>query len=203
MGQTSRSKAKQDWAPTEPAFRRFLEWLDEGHDSKGERYLEMRRRLVRYFDHKQCITADDLADETLNRVARRLEEEGTITDATPAHYCYIVAKFVFLEHLRQVQPEGSGDDSDYDSAGIAISNRSLPDQTEQKRLDCLDQCLEKLIPDERSLILEYYRGEQGEKIQRRRELAAGLALSTNALSIRACRIRDRLEECVGKCSAAS
>jgi hypothetical protein len=54
MGQTSKTKPKQDWVPTEPAFRRFLEWLDEGQDSNGERYLEMRRRLVRYFDHKRA-----------------------------------------------------------------------------------------------------------------------------------------------------
>jgi hypothetical protein len=84
MGQISRSKVKRDWAPTALAFRRFLDWLDEGHDSKGERYLEMRQRLVRYFDHKRCVAADDLADETLNRVVRRIEEEGAITDATPA-----------------------------------------------------------------------------------------------------------------------
>ena len=54
MGQTSR---KQDWTPTERAFRRFLQWLDEGQDSSGERYLEMRRRLVRYFDRERCVTA--------------------------------------------------------------------------------------------------------------------------------------------------
>jgi DNA-directed RNA polymerase specialized sigma24 family protein len=203
MEQISRSKLKRDWAPTEAAFRRFLDWLNEGHDSKGERYLEMRQRLVRYFDHKQCVAADDLADETLNRVMRRLEEEGTITDATPAHYCYIVAKFVFLEHLRLVRPEGNSDDSDFDSAAIAVSSSPPPDQTAQKMLDCLDLCLQNLAAGERDLILEYYRGEQGEKIQRRRELAEKLELSTNALSIRACRIRDRLEQCVGRCSAAS
>jgi DNA-directed RNA polymerase specialized sigma24 family protein len=196
MGHTSK---KQDWTATEQAFRRFLQWLDEGKDSSGERYLEMRQRLVRYFERKQCIAADDLADETLNRVVRRLDEEGTITDAPPARYCYTVAKFVFLEHLRVVHPKASGQDSDFDSAAIA-ANSHLPDPTAEKRLDCLDHCLQQLITVERDLILEYYRGEQGEKIQRRRELAERLALSTNALSIRACRIRDRLEGCVTKCA---
>jgi DNA-directed RNA polymerase specialized sigma24 family protein len=199
MGQTSK---KKDWTPTEPAFRKFLLWLDEGEDSKGERYLDMRKRLVSYFDRKQCVAADDLADATLNRVARRLDEEGTITDATPAHYCYIVAKFVFLEHLRLVQPEGA-DGSNFDSAAVSTSTNPPADQTAEKMLDCLDHCLQKLIPWERTLILEYYRGDQGEKIQRRRKLAEQLVLSTNALSIRACRIRDRLEQCVGKCSAGS
>ena len=61
----------------------------------------MRRRLVWYFAHKKCLAADELADETLNRVSRRLEEEGAIVDTAPARYCYIVAKFVFLEYLRR------------------------------------------------------------------------------------------------------
>src|SRR5262245_6008855 len=68
--------------------------------SGGEKYLEMRRRLVGYFDRKNCVSPDDLADETLNRVARRLEEEASIDDTESARYCYIVAKFVFLEYLR-------------------------------------------------------------------------------------------------------
>ena len=41
---------KQNSAPTQETFRRFLHWLDEGVDSGGERYLEMRRWLAFYFD---------------------------------------------------------------------------------------------------------------------------------------------------------
>ena len=92
---------KKHWTPSESAFRQLLNWLDEGADSGGERYLEIRRRLAGYFDRRNCLVPDELADETLNRVARRLEEQGCITDATPAHYCYITAKFVLLEHLRE------------------------------------------------------------------------------------------------------
>ena len=84
---------KKGWVPTRSALEHVLTWLDEGVDSGGEKYLEMRRRLVSYFDRKRCLSPDELADETLNRVARRLEEEGAITDA-PARYCYIVAKYV-------------------------------------------------------------------------------------------------------------
>ena len=68
---------KKDWAQTASAFHRFLTWLDEGVDSHGEKYLEMRRRLVSYFSRKRCLSPDELADETLTRVARRLKEEGT------------------------------------------------------------------------------------------------------------------------------
>jgi hypothetical protein len=93
----------KDWAMTPGGLGQFLNWLDEGVDSSGEKYLEMRRRLVDYFDRKNCPPPDELADETLNRVVRRLEEEGAITDTPPARYCYIVAEFVFLEYLRRAE----------------------------------------------------------------------------------------------------
>src|SRR2546423_645005 len=83
-----RLSPKKEWILAPAAFRRLLQWLDEGTDSEGQKYLEMRRRLVAYFDRKSCAAPDELADETLNRVARRLIEEGAIETKTPAKYCY-------------------------------------------------------------------------------------------------------------------
>jgi len=183
---------KKEWSLHESAFRGLLHWLDEGVDSAGERYLEIRRRLVSYFIRKNCQAADDLADETLTRVARRLEEEGAIADA-PARYCYIVARFVFLEQLRRIAPLPAGD------TALHLAAPPEPDGTREKRLACLDGCLGNLSAVDRELIVEYYCGEQRAKIEHRRVLAARLGLTANALSIRACRIRGRLEECVKGC----
>src|SRR5215470_10746617 len=97
---STKTQRKADWSLSESSFARFLEWLDEGENSQGQKYLDMRRRLVTYFDRKNCLSPDDLADETLNRVARRLEEEGEIESESPAKYCYTVARYVFLESLR-------------------------------------------------------------------------------------------------------
>lgn len=72
---------KKHWILSQNAFQQFLDCLDEGADSGGEKYLEMRRRLVSYFDRRNCASPDELADETLNRVARKLEELGRITDS--------------------------------------------------------------------------------------------------------------------------
>ena len=66
-------------------------------------------------------------------------------------------------------------------------------------LSCLDRCLNKLSAADSELILEYYQGEKHEKIQRRCELGVRLGLSANALSIRACRIRTKVEQCVKDC----
>jgi len=154
--------------------------------------------LVGYFDRKQCAPADELADETLNRVARRLEEEGAITEAVPAQYCYIVAKFVFLEHVRRARHQLVTVEPDVIASKDGV-DRSLtePDRA-QGLLERLERCLERLFLADRELILEYYRGEQREKIENRRKLAERLVLTMNALSIRACRIREQLETCVMK-----
>jgi len=184
---------KTAWVLSQSAFRRLLDWLDEGVNSDGSRYLEIRRRLVLYFDRKNCLTPDELADETLNRVARRLEEEGTITTDAPAHYCYIVARFVLLEDLRR-DPQ-----KPLDEHVVAFSNPTEEKQDAERRLECLERCMETLDSNERSLIANYYQGELRSKIDNRKELAQKLGLSMNALSIRACRIRAKLENCLSKC----
>lgn len=202
MKELPKVESKKGWTLSHTGFSSFLVWLDQGSDTAGESYLEMRRRLVSYFDRKSCRSPDELADETLNRVARRLEEEGSITDATPAHYCYIVAKFVFLEYLRGIERRqvslddlSSAGAEPYDDAGSAGAEY----QEGEQRLECLDRCLQKLDRDSRQLIIEYYRGEQRAKIDARRGLAERFGITANALSIRACRIRDRLESCVADC----
>jgi len=69
----------------------------------------------------------------------------------------------------------------------------------ERRLDCLDRCLLTLKPDQRELVVDYYRDAQRQRIDRRRDLAAKLGITMNALGIRACRIRGTLETCVATC----
>ena len=192
---------KRDWTPSVRAFHGLLNWLDEGTDSDGRKYLEMRRRLVAYFDRKGCPVPDDLADETLNRVARRLEEEGAIESETPARYCYIVARFVFMEHLREEQKGNALRDS------MRLQSRG-GDPAEfgddekggrEKMLNCLERCTDRLDPVSNQIITRYYMGKERVKIENRRALAGELGITLNALSIRACRIREKLQACVRHC----
>jgi RNA polymerase sigma factor (sigma-70 family) len=196
----ARNVKTPSWTLTESGFSKFLSWLDNGAESGGNTYLEMRRRLVAYFDRKNCAEPDALADETLNRVARRLEEEGTITSESPAQYCYIVARYVFLESLRSSSTKVvSIDDS---ASHLAATNDSENEEKKERErlLNCLEQCCDKLEPANRDLILRYYHGKERVKIENRRALAEELGVSMNALSIRTCRIREKLEVCVRKCA---
>ena len=191
---------KKNWSITPSAFQRLLDWLDEGKNSDGRNYLEMQQRLVAYFDRKNCLTPNEYADETLNRVARRLEEEGAIKSETPAKYCYIVARFVFMEYLRGMDKASVPIDDVLNQKLAAKDSEDEEKETKEKMLNCLEHCTGKLEMANRDIIISYYFGEERVKIENRRALAQKLEISVNALSIRACRIRDKLEMCVGKCA---
>jgi len=198
----AKMQRKGDWTPGEGAFKRFLFWLDQGTDTDGQSYLDMRDRLVTYFDRKNCSSPDELADETLNRVTRRLEEEGEIDSEAPAKYCYTVARYVFLESLRSGRDKHVSIDeaSEQGKRELAAAEVDGDKEIKEKMLNCLDHCTSKLDGPSRDIIIRYYHGKEREKIDNRRAMAESLGISVNALSIRACRIRDKLEACVGNCA---
>jgi DNA-directed RNA polymerase specialized sigma24 family protein len=193
---------KSNWVATEGSFKALLEWLDQGLDSKGEAYLQVRRRLVTYFDRKNCLNSDDLADETLSRVQRRLEELGSIETESPAKFCYTVAKYVFLEHLRSGRAKEVSDDLVDSAASKQAADAFEKEEEELEReraLRCLERCVAELDAERREMVIGYYYGEQRAKIENRRRLASKFGLTMNALSIRTFRIRERLEICVRRC----
>ena len=190
---------KAKWKASESSFARFLSWIDNGRESEGQEYLALRGRLVAYFERKGCDVPGELADETLERANRRLDEVGQIDVETPAKFCYITAKFVFLEYLRS----GRRKESPVETADLENfeAQTSDGDDEEKETLSrCLDRCISTITAEDRDLIFGYYFGERRAKIDHRRELAAKLGLTPNALAIRACRIRERLELCIRKCS---
>jgi DNA-directed RNA polymerase specialized sigma24 family protein len=192
---------------TPHAFERLLEWLDDGIDSSGETYLEIRRRLILYFDRRNRPFPDDLADETLNRIAWTLEEDGVIAVRPPARYCYVVARFVLLEDARRREHKhvSLSRPRRFEPFGYATMRPEVDEGVarQERQLDCLDRCVGTLSPEQQVLIVDYYREERRAKIERRRELAQRLGITMNALSVRACRIRDTLEACVAGCCKES
>lgn len=180
-------------------FTRLLRWLDDGTDSHGERYLEMRRRLVEYFDRRNRPAPDVLADETFERIARTLEETGRIRVTPPARYCYVVARFVLLEDIRAGRRSVPFDESRMAAHPSLSFDAQRDADPDQHALACLGDCLDRLKPADRELIVEYYRDAKRERIDRRRAMAARLGISMNALGIRAWRLRASLEACVGRC----
>ena len=76
------------------------------------------------------------------------------------------------------------------------------DDPSDARLECLRRCLDELPPDQRDLVLQYYKGksDQGESnIRNRQQLAREAGIPMNALRIRVHRVRRKLEACVHAC----
>lgn len=195
---------RKDWQLTLQAWDLLLKWLDGGIDSAGQRYEEARWRLIGYFDRNGCYIPEELADRTLEDVARRLQEEGWISCETPAQYCYTRAEYTLLEYRRElVKSTWDGGDALPGFGQRHPSHLGVDGDAEQedkeRLLVCLDRCLQRLKPDEGELIVQYYTGERGDKIENRKRLADLLDIPIETLRVRAGRIRARLEACINTC----
>lgn len=178
---------RTDLELTKEEFDQLLAWLDPDPGRAGERYEAIRHRLITIFLSRQCDEAEDLADETINRVAKRVKEFKDNYVGEPGRYFHGVAKKVFLEYCRLRRRQ-------IPSPPPAAS----PDELEPY-LECLDICLGKLSPKSRELILHYYQEQKQAKIASHRKLGEQMHLKAGALRVRAYRIRVKLEKCVLEC----
>ena len=189
--------ARQKWTLTQEAFDRLLVALGGDRDSAAQKYLEIRTNLMRFFEWRGCSFPEDHADETINRIAKRVAEGEEILNYSG--YAMGVARLLLLEINKGRQREQQA------LAEIGTSSEvyeAEPDDSET-RLVCLRSCLQTLSADNRELIVEYYQGEKGEKIQNRKKLMDRFGIPVNTLRMRALRLRERLQSCVESCVAAA
>jgi DNA-directed RNA polymerase specialized sigma24 family protein len=185
--------ARQKWTLTQAAFDRMLIAFGGDRDSGSEKYLEIRGNLTRFFEWRGCSYPDDHADETINRIARKIEEGEQIQN--PSGYAMGVARLLCLELMKSRQREQTA----LNEIGTSSEAYAVPDDCGEDRLNCLQNCLQTLSPDNRELILQYYQGEKSEKIQNRKKLMDRLGVPVNTLRMRALRLRERLQGCVEEC----
>lgn len=186
------SAPKDKWALTGEALAKFLACLDADSERAGEKYEAIRLTLMKFFDWRGAHYPEECADETLNRVIRKIDEGESIRDIPT--YCHGVARLVFLETLKS--PESK--QTDFDEVSPALLIASEPDE-EDPRQECFNGCLRELPTESQHLIMQYYQDEKRAKINHRLALAEKLGIPLNALRSRAQRIRDKLEECVHRC----
>lgn len=183
---------RRKWVLTQEAFDRLLAALGPDRESAGEKYLEVRNNLIRFFEWRGCPFPEDHTDETINRVAKRACEGEEIRN--PAGYFLGVARMLLLEiHKEQARERQAL--SELADAGAA------PYQFEElePRVECLDRCLGSLSAENRELILQYYQGEKGAKIENRKRLTGRFKVPVNTLRMRALRLREKLQVCVENC----
>jgi RNA polymerase sigma factor (sigma-70 family) len=187
---TSASR-KGEWVLTQAAFDKLLALLDADRERAGERYEVVRQKLVKFFEWRGSRSPEDHADQTINRVTRKIDEGEEIENIQA--YFYAVARLLFMETLKEQKRAQTA--IDQLPSPIQVSDDKGP----EFQHECFEKCLGNLPPESRELIIGYYQQEKRAKIDRRKELAARLGIPLNALRIRAHRIRAKLEECVGNC----
>ena len=184
-------------ALTAEALARLLSRLGDDPERAGQAYETLRRALVKFFDWRGASRPDECADETLDRLARKLDEGTSVDD--PQRFAHGIARLVLFESWRR--PE----------ARARLANESVlerlpapvaPEPETDPRAACFHRCLAELPSEGRELILGYYSAEGGRKIEARKRMAESLRLSENALRSRAQRLRDRLERCIVSCRGA-
>ncbi len=183
------------WELNGEAFDKLLEHFSSDRSEAGEQYVKMKVKLERFFEWRSCASAEEKADKTINRVARRICEGEDIHNL-PAYF-FTVARLVFMESLRDREHTSVP----FEEIPEMPAAMPLEDEQKEARLRCLDRCLDQLPMESRSLILKYYHDERRAKIDHRRQLADLLGIPLNALRIRAHRLRISLEKCVRECLA--
>jgi DNA-directed RNA polymerase specialized sigma24 family protein len=178
---------------TPEAFDKLLSALSADREEAGVQYEVVRRKLMRFFEWRKVESADDYADETINRVARRIAEGENVENV--GHYFYGVARLVFLEALKEREHAAVP----LEDAPQTLRQKAPESPDPQPRILCFDRCLDSLPAHQRRLIVDYYREERRAKIALRQELADSLNIPLNALRIRAHRIRVSLEQCIARC----
>jgi len=176
---------------TAERFQVLLDWLDPDAERAAQKYEVIRRGLITIFVNRKYADAEGLADETIDRVVRKLPEIKANYSGDPARYFYGVAKHVYLSHLRRERPLPPPHPLPEEDAA----------QTE-RMLECLSKCLDTLSPDSRELILRYYEEQKQAKIDSRKKLAMKLHVKSGVLRARMRRIRMALEKCVTECLRA-
>jgi len=178
------------WELTAEAFAKLLAGFDPSPERAGAKYESIRAALVKFFDWQGAFFPEELADETFNRVARKLDEGNDLRD--PATYCHGVARFVLLESRKRADNHRTEFD---EATNIAVQPKA---EVDDERRTSFERCLNELPIESRQLVLRYYRDDRRQKIDGRQSLATHLGIPLNALRSRVQRIRDRLEQCVGK-----
>lgn len=176
-------------AVTQEQFDLLLAWLGADRDSAARKYETIRSGLVRIFISKGFSDAEDLADETINRVTVRLPNMRASYSGEPACYFHGVARNVIRETRRRKEV-ASGEIEGRVEARFEISEEH----------DCLGHCLNRLPDSKRDLILDYYLYEGHRKVQHHKQMATHLKISEGAIRSRAFQIKLSLEKCMRRCA---
>ncbi len=178
-------------------FDKFLVLLDANRETAGVKYESLRLRLIKFFEWRNCETAEELADTVFDRILRKIAEGEQIQ--TINAYAATIAQFVFKENLRNPAFLSDSLDENPNVQNLAEKDKSEEVETDNLRFGCLEKCLAAMDLETRRLLIAYHDTDEGTMIPTRKRLSESLEISLNTLRIRVCRLKSKLENCVRDC----
>jgi DNA-directed RNA polymerase specialized sigma24 family protein len=169
-------------------FQALLRSLDADQKQAAAEYRRLHQRLVRFFNLQPVADPHRLADEALDRLARRVSASPNEIKS-PAGFLFGIAHHLLQEAERRERRESA-------AANEWASRAGHSSDADIEALESVERCLSKMKAEQRDLLLSYYRSTGKEKIEHHQKLAADFGISVNALRNRLMRARRELDTCV-------
>ena len=166
---------------------------DSDRDDAGQQYHTIHAGLIRTFVTHGFNDAEDLADDVMDRVGKRVPELRETYVGERARYFHGVARNVIFERRRR--KEVTVDDE------LPVPPPVITPDSEE--YECLLKCLKFFPKDQQELILDYYIYQGHDKSELHKVMAAELGITDGALRGRAFQLRSKLEKCISNCVSAA
>jgi DNA-directed RNA polymerase specialized sigma24 family protein len=173
---------------THEGFTSLLAALGDSAAAAGQHYEQLRAKLIFFFTRKALEVPEDLADEVLDRIGRRLAEGLAILSVDA--FALGVARHVAQEQT-PIRNRVETVDPIFFHNVPAVSTTF----NEDERLVYLERCLRRLPSYDSQLLKGYYLGGGG-AISARKNMAERLGVSPGTLRQKVFLIRRRLLGCV-------
>jgi hypothetical protein len=170
-------------------LKSLLAALGDSPAAAGQHYEQLRAKLIFFFTRKALDGPEDLTDEVLDRIGRRLSE-GLAMVSVDA-FALGVARHVAQEQT-PIRNRVETVDPIFFHNVPAVSTTSREDE----RIVYLERCLRRLPSFDSQLLKGYYLSDGGSAIRARRNMAERLGVSPGTLRQKVFLIRRRLLECV-------
>jgi len=175
------------------SLRALLDALDPDDSEAGQKYENLRLRLIRFFRWNRCPRAEELADIALDRLAAKVRDVSEpIQD--PGKYITGIARMLMHEYRAGEVRERKM----LTHLSWWMASFRPPQAADEEHEDAFSGCVETLPQENRRLLERYYTGDSGERIRNRKALAEEIGIELNALRNRALRLRRQLEECISR-----
>ena len=181
---------------TGDGFERLMLLLDLDRDRAGAKYEDAHRRLMYYFRSHGCSMAEDLVDETVSRITKKIAEGTEIRNID--RYWFGVARNILSEHWVALGKQGLclSDLPPHREPFIdpvTIEQDREDARLEDRKNECMRACFRSLPAEDRKLMTEYCGKGDREKIA----LLVGTTL--RALRVKIHRSRVKLKRCLHDC----